>query len=247
MVNLSGSWRDLRRALKDEKVPAETVLLGHHHRRRHRRYHHALRLSVAYVSDRTMCRLSNGSAGWSILVMALLSLLFNNILLITSEPIPDQSDNSHLPDMVSTCHLRSNWSCRKQKPGPVSLEVVEVCETCGRFWANILGLTYCCRCNSQVFAFCWQAVKGKPLSLYWMTLNNLMWYLSNFIIILFIICSCCCCWLACRLFLGSIAAYPEYTSNIIVWLKHEYIILSGLSHLSKFFVLARQIFCDSKV
>jgi hypothetical protein len=56
-----------------------------------------------------------------------------------------------------TATLRNS---RRQNMAAVSLLVVEVCEACGQFWTSIVGLSYCCRCNDKVFAFCLDAVKG---------------------------------------------------------------------------------------
>lgn len=92
----------------------------------------------------------------------LLLLLSQEMVVVSSAPMTI----GPLQTVVNgVCRVGSNWSCQKQNAGGgrISSEVAEVCEVCGRYWANVLGLTYCCRCNDQVFEFCWEAVRGQPL------------------------------------------------------------------------------------
>ena len=55
--------------------------------------------------------------------------------------------------------LNSDLTC-KRPVGLMPYEIHIVCETCGEFWGNIPGLTYCCLCSDKIFDFCLQAVSG---------------------------------------------------------------------------------------
>ena len=39
----------------------------------------------------------------------------------------------------------------------VPSHVYYVCEICGQYWGNLVGLSFCCRCNDVVFDFCQMA------------------------------------------------------------------------------------------
>ena len=54
------------------------------------------------------------------------------------------------------CDL-DNMKCNRN-PNMVSAKVAEICEACGRYWSNIPGFAYCCRCSDYVFQGCAQAV-----------------------------------------------------------------------------------------
>ena len=85
----------------------------------------------------------------------LLDMIILQGVLITAAPATRNSMS-----VVSTCRYGKTWSCEKYGFGRLPAEITEVCDACGNFWGNIIGLTYCCRCNDKVFEFCWHAVRG---------------------------------------------------------------------------------------
>ena len=99
--------------------------------------------------------------------LTLLSLLL--LHPSTTPLLPVASDTVLSPaSVIGACREGSNWKCAGapvvRTGGAVDPGVAEVCETCGQYWANVRGLTFCCRCNDKVFAFCWLAVKGELFS-----------------------------------------------------------------------------------
>lgn len=54
----------------------------------------------------------------------------------------------------------ARWVSSEDQLVDAVMKVIEVCEACGQFWASLIGLNYCCRCNDKVFEFCVQAVHG---------------------------------------------------------------------------------------
>jgi hypothetical protein len=89
----------------------------------------------------------------------------------------DGSNYNALPDLFSTCSQATSIGARppcniraktstsrdvtaESTPALIPLRVIEVCDACGQYWASIIGLTYCCRCNEMVFAFCQEAYFG---------------------------------------------------------------------------------------
>ena len=89
------------------------------------------------------------------------------LLLITLIIIASGVDRTHAfawtGRLVDTCKRNGQWVCDRDDALPVPDEVVEVCEACGQYWSNTPGLTWCCRCNDRVYAFCYEAVYGEPL------------------------------------------------------------------------------------
>ncbi|ELU10427.1 hypothetical protein CAPTEDRAFT_209671 [Capitella teleta] len=88
--------------------------------------------------------------------LPLLAVLFFVILL--------HSTQATRITMIDICgvDLKPDLTC-KRDIFRIPREIHLICETCGEYWGNIPGLTYCCLCSDRIFGFCLEAVTGYRL------------------------------------------------------------------------------------
>ena len=85
-----------------------------------------------------------------------LVLTLTGLLFLCSHVIPEVTSLDLYGDL---CELDESYTCRREL-GDQPPELVQICERCGLYWANVPGFSYCCQCSQKVFHYCYLAVVG---------------------------------------------------------------------------------------